>query len=84
MKIRLLENVTHAGLNGCKGQVLELDDATAIDLEKHGHAEFVGEDADEMNARVRTKADDAGAAAASSDGESGDDDTRTTPKKKKK
>jgi len=83
MKIRLLENVTHAGLNGCKGQVLELDDATAIDLEKHGHAEFVGEDADEMNTRVRAKADDTGAAP-SSDGESGDEDTRTTPKKKKK
>jgi len=41
MKIRLLENVTHAGLNGCKGQEIEVDDKLAVDLEKHGHAEFI-------------------------------------------
>ena len=41
MKIRLLENVTHAGLNGCKGQEIEVNDKLAVDLEKHGHAEFI-------------------------------------------
>jgi len=41
MKVRLLENVKHVGLDGCKGQELELDDKLAIDLEKHGHAEFI-------------------------------------------
>jgi hypothetical protein len=40
MKVRLLENVTHHGLNGCVGQVLDLPKDVAEDLERHGHATF--------------------------------------------
>ena len=40
MKVRLLENVTHHGLNGCRGQVLDLPNDVAEDLERHGHASF--------------------------------------------
>jgi len=40
MKVRLLENVTHAGLNGCRGQILDLPNELAEDLERHGHASF--------------------------------------------
>jgi len=40
MKIRLLENVTDVGL---KGQEVEVDDKSAVDLEKRGYAEFVGD-----------------------------------------
>jgi hypothetical protein len=46
MKIRLLETVTHAGLNGYQGQVLEVSDDLAADLQRHGYAEFVGEESE--------------------------------------
>jgi hypothetical protein len=79
MKIRLLENVSSHGLNGCKGQELELDDAVAIDLEKHGHAEFIGDDADALGEAVRSKA-----GYGLNESAQGPDEATTTTKKKKR